>query len=104
MDFLSQQKLQTEDSSEAPPAEHMGREHQQSWGHHGDVHLYHSALSTAASILTDEAHGMRSYEIPPSILADDAIRKIIQDVRASADIQKLWFTRESKPSFPIHPI
>ncbi|KAF8484145.1 hypothetical protein JB92DRAFT_3148906 [Gautieria morchelliformis] len=90
--LLSQQKPQTEDNSEAPPAKRMRREHQQSRGYHDD-----GALSTAADVPTDEAHGIRSYEISPSIVADHAIRKVIQDVRASAD-------GESKPSFPIHPI
>ncbi|KAF8463785.1 hypothetical protein JB92DRAFT_2104896 [Gautieria morchelliformis] len=38
--LLSQQKPQTEDNSEAPPAKRMRREHQQSRGYHGDVCLY----------------------------------------------------------------
>ncbi|KAF8519967.1 hypothetical protein JB92DRAFT_3141597 [Gautieria morchelliformis] len=96
--LLSQQKPQTEDNSEAPPAKRMRREHQQSRAYHDE-----GALSTAADVPTDEAHGIQSYEISPSILADRALRKVVQDVRASVDLQKLWFTAEPKPRFPIHP-
>ncbi|KAF8519935.1 hypothetical protein JB92DRAFT_3112012 [Gautieria morchelliformis] len=97
--LLSQQKPQTEDNSEAPPAKRMRREHQQSRAYHDE-----GALSTAADVPTDEAHGIQSYEISPSILADRALRKVVQDVRASVDLQKLWFTAEPKPRFPIHPL
>ncbi|KAF8477881.1 hypothetical protein JB92DRAFT_3049550 [Gautieria morchelliformis] len=97
--LLPQKRPQTEDSSEAPLAKR--RKSGQSWGRDGDVRLSDGAHSTVAHVLTDEAHGMRSYEIPPSIVADDGIRKVIQDVRTSVDIQKLWFTGESSPGFTI---
>ncbi|KAF8525309.1 hypothetical protein JB92DRAFT_2877324 [Gautieria morchelliformis] len=92
--LLPQKKPQTEDSSEAPPAKR--RKHKQSGGHDDCA-----SGSTAADVLTDEAHGMRSYEILPSIVADNGIRSVIQDVRTSVDIQKLWFTAEFSPGFPI---
>ena len=59
------------------------------------------APSTSTDILTAEAHTIKSYEIFPSTVPDDTIRGVIQDVRTSMDIQKLWFTGKSTLEFSI---
>ena len=63
--------------------------------HHVDDRYQTLPPFTATDALTAEAPGIRLYEILPSVVADDAIRRVIQDVRTSVDIQKLCFTGKS---------